>query len=147
MVISGKKFDLKKYDNVFVIAIGKAAYSMAESVNSLTRITRGLIVVPKKTKTRLTRNFTVISSGHPLPDKNSVIAAKKILEFLKHVKPGDFVIFLISGGTSSLVALPNGITLQEKQAITGLMQKCGATIHEINCIRKHLSKIKGGKLL
>ena len=147
LVISGKKFDLKKYDNVFVIAIGKAAYSMAESVNSLTRITRGLIVVPKKTKTRLTRNFTVISSGHPLPDKNSVIAAKKILEFLKHVKPGDFVIFLISGGTSSLVALPNGITLQEKQAITGLMQKCGATIHEINCIRKHLSKIKGGKLL
>jgi glycerate 2-kinase len=143
----GKKFDLKKYDNVFVVAIGKAAYSMAESVNSLTSITRGLLVVPKKTKTGLARNFKVIQSGHPLPNKNSVVAAKKILEFLKDVKPSDFVIFLISGGTSSLVALPDGITLKEKQIVIDLMLKCGATIHEINCIRKHLSKIKGGRLL
>ena len=147
LIVLGKKYDLKKYDNVFVVAMGKAAYSMTESVNSLTRITRGLIVVPKKTKTGFTRNFKVIQSGHPLPNKNSVVAAKKILEFLKDVKPRDFVIFLISGGTSSLVALPDGITLKEKQIVTELMQKCGATIHEINCVRKHLSKIKGGKLL
>jgi glycerate 2-kinase len=127
--------------------MGKAAYSMTESVNSLTRITRGLIVIPKKTKTGFDGNFKVIQAGHPLPNKNSVVAAKKILEFLKDVKPKDFVIFLISGGTSSLVTLPDGITLKEKQVVTDLMQKCGATIHEINCVRKHLSKIKGGKLL
>jgi glycerate 2-kinase len=143
----GKKFCLKKYDNVFIIAMGKAAYSMAESVNSLTSITRGLLVVPKKTKTTLTRNFKVMQAGHPLPNKNSVVAAKKILEFLEDVKPHDFVIFLISGGASSLVALPDGITLEEKKIVTDLMLKCGATIHEINCIRKHLSKIKGGRLL
>ncbi len=147
LIVLGKKYDLKKYDNVFVVAMGKSAYSMTESVNSLTRITRGLIVVPKKTKTGFSGNFKVIQAGHPLPNQNSMVAAKKILEFLKDVKPRDFVIFLISGGTSSLVALPDGITLKEKQVVTELMQKCGATIHEINCIRKHLSKIKGGKLL
>lgn len=147
LIVLGKKYDLKKYDNVFVVAMGKAAYSMTESVNLLTRITRGLIIVPKNTKTRFARNFKVIQAGHPLPNKNSVVAAKKMLEFLKDVKPTDFVIFLISGGTSSLVALPDGITLKDKQIVTELMQKCGATIHEINCIRKHLSKIKGGKLL
>jgi len=147
LIVLGKKYDLKKYDNVFVVAMGKAAYSMTKSVNSLTRITRGLIVVPKKTKTGFDGNFKVIQSGHPLPNKNSVVAAKKILEFLKDVKRRDFVIFLISGGTSSLVALPDGVTLKDKQIVTELMQKCGATIHEINCIRKHLSKIKGGKLL
>ncbi|MDR3782170.1 MAG: DUF4147 domain-containing protein, partial [Candidatus Nitrosotalea sp.] len=114
LTVLGKKYDLKKYDNVFVVAMGKAAYSMTESVNSLTRITHGLIVVPKKTKTGFGKNFKVIQAGHPLPNKNSVVAAKKILEFLKDVKPKDFVIFLISGGTSSLVALPDGITLKEK---------------------------------
>jgi len=147
LFLCGKKFDLKKYDKVFVVAIGKAAYSMAESVNSLASITSGLLIVPKKTKTVLTRNFVVMQAGHPLPNKNSILAAKKILEFIECVKPNDFVIFLISGGASSLVALPDGITLEEKKIATNLMLKCGASIHEINCIRKHLSKIKGGRLL
>jgi glycerate 2-kinase len=147
LLISGKKFELKKYDKVILIAMGKAAYSMAESVNSVTSITGGLLIVPKKTKTALTRNFKVIQAGHPLPNKNSILAAKKILAFLEHVKPNDFVIFLMSGGASSLVALPDGITLGEKKIVTDLLMKCGATIHEINCIRKHLSKIKGGRLL
>ena len=75
------------------------------------------------------------------------MAAKNMLDFLGKTKPSDFVMFLISGGASSLVALPDGITLGEKQAVTNLMLKCGANIHEINCIRKHLSQIKGGKLL
>ena len=143
----GKKINLKKYDKIFIIAIGKAANSMAESVNSLTSITGGLLVVPKKTKTRLPRNFKVIQAGHPLPNKNSVVAAKKIIEFLEDITPRDFVIFLISGGASSLVVLPDGITLREKKIVTGLILNCGATIQEINCIRKHLSKIKGGRLL
>lgn len=147
LLISGKKLDLKKYHGVYVVAIGKAAYSMAKSVNSLTMIKHGLIVVPRKTKTTAMRNFEVIHSGHPLPDKYSIIAAKQIFEFVKGLKSSDFVIFLISGGASSLVALPDGITLKQKQIVTNLMQKCGSTIHEINCVRKHLSKIKGGRLI
>jgi hydroxypyruvate reductase len=70
-----------------------------------------------------------------------------IIQFLGKTKTGDLVIFLISGGSSSLVALPDGITLEEKQATTDLLLRCGANIKEINCIRKHLSKIKGGKML
>jgi hydroxypyruvate reductase len=147
LFVFGKKINLKKYDKVFVVAIGKAAYSMAESVNSLTSITSGLLVVPKKKKKVSASNFNVIQAGHPVPNKNSVVAAKKIIKFLEGVKTHDFVIFLISGGASSLVALPDGITLEEKKIITDLMLKSGASIHEINCIRKHLSKIKGGRLL
>lgn len=147
LIVFGKKTDLKKYDDVFVIAIGKAAYSMTESVDSLTDIKGGLLVVPNKTRSTLSKKFKVMQAGHPLPNKNSIIAAKKILEFLDKVKPHDLIIFLISGGTSSLVALPDGITLGEKRIVTDLMLKCGADIHEINCIRKHLSKIKGGRLL
>ena len=147
IIIHGKKTNLKKYDQIFVVAIGKAAYSMTKAVNSLTRIDGGLLVVPIKTKTMLTGKFKVIRAGHPVPNKNSVMAAKNILDFLGKTKPSDFVIFLISGGTSSLVALPDGITLEEKQVVTDLMLKCGANIHEVNCIRKHLSQIKGGRLL
>ena len=147
LLVSGKKIDLKKYGAVYVVAIGKAAYAMAKSVNSLTSVKQGLIVVPRKTKTRPIKNFRMIYSGHPLPNKNSILAAKQLLEFVKGISPTDFVIFLISGGTSSLVALPDGITLEEKQIVTDLMQRCGASIREINCVRKHLSKIKGGKLV
>ena len=145
--ICGKKINLKKYDQVFVIAVGKAAYSMTKAVISLTRVDGGLLVVPIKTKSTLTGKFKVIHAGHPVPNKNSVMAAKNMLDFLGKTKPSDFVIFLISGGASALVALPDGITLGEKQAVTDLMLKCGANIHEINCIRKHLSQIKGGRLL
>lgn len=145
--ISGKKINLKNYDRVFVIAVGKAAYSMTKAVHSLACINGGLLIVPLKTKTELDKKFKVIQAGHPYPNKNSVIAAKNILEFLGKTTHDDFVIFLISGGASSLVALPDGITLGEKQVVTDMLLKCGANIHEINCIRKHLSKIKGGRLL
>ncbi len=147
LFVCGKKIALKKYGRVFIIAMGKAAYSMAEAVHSLTDVDGGLLVVQKKIKTNLPGKFKVIHAGHPVPNKNSVIAAKKILDFLFNTNADDFLIFLISGGTSSLVTLPDGITLNEKQVVTNLLLKCGANIHEINCIRKHLSKIKGGKLL
>lgn len=142
-----KKINLKNYDKIFVIGIGKASYSMVHKVNSLTKIDNGLVIVPQKTKINLPSKFTVIQAGHPIPTSQSMIAAKKILRFLENVNSKDFVIFLISGGASSLVALPDGITLAEKQKVTNLMLKCGANIDEINCIRKHLSRIKGGKLV
>ncbi len=95
----------------------------------------------------MNKKFKIIRAGHPIPNKNSLVAAKKILEFLDKVTSRDFVIFLISGGSSSLVCMPDGITLGQKQATTGLLLKCGASIQEINCVRKHLSKIKGGKMV
>lgn len=145
LIIPGRRIDLKKYDRVFVIAIGKASYAMTKAIVSLVCIDGGVVVVPDKVG-RIDK-FKVIRAGHPIPNKNSLVAANMIIEFLGGTTPRDLVIFLISGGSSSLVAMPDCITLGEKQATTDLMLKCGASIQEINCIRKHLSKIKGGRLL
>ncbi len=146
LILPGKKIDLGKYNHVFVIAMGKAAYSMACTLDVLTRIDGGIIVVPGKVGI-MKKKFKIIQAGHPIPNKNSLVAAKTILRFLDKTDPGDLVIFLISGGASSLVSLPDGISLAEKQATTHLLLKCGASIHEVNCVRKHLSVIKGGKML
>lgn len=146
LILPGRKVSLGKYRHVFVIATGKAGYTMAHAVDSLTRVDGGIIIVPAKVKP-MDKKFKVIQAGHPIPNKNSLVAAKTILEFLDKTDSEDLVIFLISGGTSSLVAMPDGITLDEKRTTTDLLIKSGANIQEINCVRKHLSKIKGGKLL
>ncbi len=145
LVLPGKKIDLRKYDRILVIAMGKAAYSMAHAMDLLICIDGGIVVVPDEIKV-MDKKFKIIRAGHPIPNKNSVVAAKKIMEFLDKTASGDIVIFLISGGSSSLVCMPDGITLGQKQATTNLLLKSGATIREINCVRKHLSKIKGGKM-
>ncbi len=140
--------NLSKYGQIFVVAFGKAADSMAYEVNSLTRISGGIVVIPKGYDSLLkTKNFEIIYSSHPVPNKNSIKAAKKIIKFLKERKENDMVIFLVSGGGSSLVSLPDGITLDEKRTVTNLLIKSGASIDETNCVRKHLSKVKGGKIL
>jgi len=146
LILPGRKISFEKYSHVFVIAVGKAGHTMAHAADSLMHVDGGIVVVPDKIKT-ITKKFKVIQAGHPIPNKNSIVAAKTILEFLDKTDTGDLVIFLISGGTSSLVAMPDGITLDEKQTMTDLLIKCGADIEEINCVRKHLSKIKGGKML
>jgi hydroxypyruvate reductase len=146
LVLPGRKIDLKRYDRVLVVAVGKAAYSMVHALDLLTRIDGGILVVPSNVKA-MNKKFEMICAGHPIPNKNSLIAAKNILEFLGKATFQDLVIFLISGGSSSLVCFPDGITLGQKQATTRLLLKCGASIREINCVRKHLSKIKGGKMV
>ncbi|MDE1832067.1 MAG: DUF4147 domain-containing protein [Thaumarchaeota archaeon] len=146
LILPDRKIDLGKHDRVLVVAMGKAAYSMTSAVDLLTRIDGGILVVPNKIKA-MDKKFRMIIAGHPIPNKNSLIAAKKIVEFLGKTTPNDLLIFLISGGASSLVCMPDGITLGQKQATTSLLLKCGASIHEINCVRKHLSKIKGGKMV
>src|SRR5579885_2003215 len=146
LIVPGRNIDLAKYDRILVIAIGKASYAMTSAVDSLMQITGGILVTPDTIK-KSGKKFQVIKAGHPLPDKNSLVAAKTIIQFLGKTNSDDLVIFLISGGSSSLVVMPDGITLKEKQTTTDLLLKCGANIQEINCIRKHLSKIKGGKML
>ncbi|VVC05029.1 Glycerate 2-kinase [uncultured archaeon] len=147
LVIGKKTILLTKYAKIFVVGFGKAADSMAKTVCSLARINGGIIVIPCGTKSVLTnKRFKILHAGHPIPNKQSVCAGKQIIEFLKNRKSSDFVIFLISGGGSSLLSLPDGISLLDKKITTSLLLKSGANIHEINCVRKHLSKIKGGKL-
>ena len=148
LLVGTKSYDLSKYDKVYAVAVGKAADLMAKQIHSQTNLDGGIIVIPHNYKPLFdNRRFRVHRSGHPIPNRSSVLAAKSVLELLKNVKKNDFVIFLISGGASALVCLPEGVTLAQKRQTTKILLKCGASIGEINCIRKHLSAIKGGKLV
>ena len=148
ILIGKKKINMKKYRRVFVVAIGKAADSMTKEVNSLTLLDGGIVVIPSYyVSLRLPKKIKILQASHPLPDKTSVLAAKKTIEFLEGMRPTDFVLFLISGGASALLTLPDRISLRDKHLVTDTLLKSGASIHEINCVRKHLSQIKGGKIL
>ena len=139
---------LPNYGKIFVIAYGKAADSMAEYVSEKIKVSQGMVVVPKYNKPSLvSKKFQVFYSGHPLPDKESIRAGKAAQKFVNNRSREDFVLFLVSGGGSSLLALPDKITLTEKKYVTKLLLECGATIDEFNCVRKHLSLLKGGKLV
>ncbi len=146
--IGRKKIFFERYGRIYLIAIGKSADLMTRTVDSLTRVHGGIVVIPDKTVSLIRKKkFTLIRSNHPIPTAKSVNAAKKIIEFLELLKETDLVIFLISGGASSLVSLPDGISLQDKQLVSRLLLRSGANIREINCVRKHLSKVKGGRLV
>ena len=146
--INGEVFNISKYSNIYTVAFGKAADSMTRAINSIITIKSGIIVIPKGSKAKIkSKKFQIFNSGHPKPDKTSVKAAKEVMKFVHNKKSDELIIFLISGGGSSLLAMPDEITLSDKVHVTDLLLKSGATIQEFNCIRKHLSKIKGGKLV
>lgn len=146
--ITRPKINLSRFKRIYVVAVGKAADSMANYVYRKTSINGGLIVIPQTHKVvRSSKKLKIIRSSHPIPNKKSIIAAKSLIRFLQNTNQDDFVIFLISGGTSPLVCLPYGVTLKQKQVLTRELLGCGATIKEINALRKHLSAVKGGKIL
>jgi len=146
--VDGKTLDITKYSNIYTVAFGKAADSMTRAINSIVSIKSGIIVIPKGSKAKIkAKKFQIFNSSHPKPDKTSVKAAKEVMKFVQNKKRGELIIFLVSGGGSSLLAMPDEITLSDKVHVTELLLKSGATIQEFNCIRKHLSKIKGGKLV
>ena len=146
--INGRIFNIEKYASIHTVAFGKAGDSMTRAINSIISIKSGIIVIPKGTKAKIkSKKFQIFNSGHPKPDKTSVKAAKEVIKFVENRKSRELIIFLVSGGGSSLLAMPDEITLSDKVHVTELLLKSGATIQEFNCIRKHLSKIKGGKLV
>ena len=146
--IGGKSIDIRKYSNIYSVAFGKAGDSMTRAINAIIPIKSGIVVIPKGSKSRIKgKKFQIFNSRHPKPDKTSVKAAKEVMKFLQNKKSDELVIFLVSGGGSSLLAMPDDITLDDKIYVTNLLLKSGATIQEFNCIRKHLSKIKGGRLV
>jgi len=145
---SEKVFDLKGVDKIFLVGTGKATSAMARAIEEIfeDRITRGIITT--KYGHRLPLNKTeIIEAGHPLPDRKGYEGAKKIQRLLQESGPKDLVIFLLSGGGSALLPFPaDQIDLKEKQEATQFLLDCGADIKEINTIRKHISRIKGGWL-
>jgi hydroxypyruvate reductase len=140
--------DLKAFDKIFLVGTGKASNSMAQAVEEILGewLSKGVITAKYGHLLPLKRT-KIIEAGHPIPDRNGYEGAKKIQGLLKESGPKDLVIFLLSGGGSALLPFPaGGIELKEKQEVTQLLLDCGADIKEINTIRKHISRLKGGWL-
>ncbi|MDX1373367.1 MAG: glycerate-2-kinase family protein, partial [Nitrososphaeraceae archaeon] len=145
-------FDLNQFNSIHIVGAGKATAKMAIALEEILsknkyEIDSGAINIPYDEKIK--PNFLKVNeASHPVPDKNSVKGTKTILDLLKNIKGRAIVFGLISGGASSLLCAPTiGLDLRSKQEITKLLLKSGASIHEINKVRKHLSRVKGGNLV
>lgn len=134
---------------VYVAAIGKAAWIMAETAASFLgdRLEKGVVVTKYDHSRGELNHFEIIEAGHPTPDENSVLGAEKTLELVQKAAEGDTVLLLLSGGGSALAELPMpGLTIEDIQEVTRQLLFSGAGITEINVLRKKMSAIKGGKL-
>jgi len=148
MYVGEKAFPLARFRRIIVAGTGKASAAMAANLERIlgSWITAGWVNV-KYGHGRKLKRIRIQEAGHPLPDEMGLVGAKEIIGRLSDLNEGDLVIFLISGGGSALLPSPRpGITLKEKQEVTDLLLSCGATIQEINTLRKHLSLLKGGGL-
>ncbi len=147
--VSGETYDLSKFSKIHLLCIGKAGGRLAAALESLLGGTlfRGLVIVKAVEQPPLSLS-TVFVGGHPVPDERSLAAGKAVLDFLIGVGPGDLLICAISGGASALIAAPHApITLTALQDLTSRLLACGASIHEINTLRRHLDLLKGGGFL
>jgi len=145
---TSKLFDLKNYKRITVIGAGKASIAMAYEVERILddNIDEGLVVTKYNFRSQLKR-IQSLKASHPLPDKNGIEASKKIIEICKNANEDDLIINLISGGASSLLPYrADNITLEDKIKTTEILLRAGATIQELNTVRKHISAIKGGLL-
>ncbi len=148
LTVGERTYDLDRYARVFVIGAGKAGAPMAQAVESVLgdRIDRGLVVV-KTGHTGPTQIVECAEASHPRPDAAGVEAGARILEIAHSAGENDLVIALLSGGGSALLVAPApGLSLADIQGMTALLLASGATINEINCLRKHTSAVKGGQL-
>jgi glycerate 2-kinase len=146
--IDGRRFDLGR-KRVWVLGAGKAVAPMGRAVEkSLGKYLEGGLLVTKYGHSLPLKKIAMFEAGHPLPDRNSIVAAQRIEQFARNrIEPNDLVLCLFSGGASSLLVSPaEGISLEDKVACTEALLRSGADIHELNAVRKHLSKIKGGRL-
>ena len=136
----------KPTGRVVVVGAGKASAAMAQAVEAVWGPVPGLVVTRYGHKVPC-QAIEVVEAAHPVPDQAGERAAQRILEMVTGLGPDDLVLALISGGGSALLALPaEGITLADKQQVNKALLLSGATIAEMNCVRKHLSAIKGGWL-
>ncbi|MBM4127747.1 MAG: glycerate kinase [Nitrospira sp.] len=146
--VGRRTYDLDHIDRIVAVGAGKASARMAQAIEHIlgTKLERGFVVVPPGHRVQ-TRQIAVVEAGHPIPDRAGRQAAQRIQTLIHDLTPRDLLIVLLSGGASSLLPSPaQGITLAAKQRTTRLLLRSGATIEEINVVRKHLSRLKGGGL-
>jgi len=148
LFVGHRSYHLARYKNLYILGSGKATAPMAAAIENIIdeKITGGIITVKFGHVADL-KHINLIEASHPIPDENGIRGASAILNLAKIAKEDDLILCLISGGGSALLPFPyNGLTLKNKQDTIKILLSCGATIHEINTIRKHISKIKGGRL-
>lgn len=148
LYVGGKAYDLSRFRHVYVVGAGKASGAMAQALEEILgeRLTSGLVNVKYGYLAPMQR-VRLQEAGHPLPDEAGLSATGKIVAFLREADEDDLVICLISGGGSALLISPQeGISLEEMQGLTEALLRCGATVNEINVVRKHISQVKGGRL-
>ena len=146
--IQGRTYDLSEFENVYVIGMGKASASMARAIEDLLgeRCTDGIINVKHGHSVPL-EVIKINEARHPIPDRAGLMGTERIIELLEQTGEKDLVLCLISGGGSALLPAPyEGLTLEDKQQTTKVLLESGANIHEINALRKHISRVKGGRL-
>jgi glycerate-2-kinase len=142
------RLDLKKQGRIFLLGTGKATYPIARALEEILgdRIADGVIICKYGQEGTLSRSRLFFSS-HPIPDEAGFQAAGEALALARNTQPGDIVFAGITGGSSALMPYPvEGVTLEEKKLVNRLLLTCSANIIEINAVRKHLSRIKGGWL-
>lgn len=149
LTVENVTIELKQDRPLYVIGFGKASATMAEYIESLlgNRIADGLVITSPQNYKKLSR-IQIFSGSHPLPDKKSLSSTYELLTFISSIPKNAVVINLVSGGASSLLCMPNDkIEVEDLQEASSLLIESGASIHEINTVRKALSKVKGGQLL
>ena len=146
----GASIDLSNINRIFIIGGGKAGGLMSKAVETIfgDRITDGIVNVLEGTENAVSLRYILLNgASHPVPSQSGVEGVKRMLELTNDLRDDDLVISLISGGGSSLMPMPaEKVTLNDLQEVTGKLLKAGATINELNTVRKHLSKFKGGQL-
>lgn len=148
LTVAGTRYDLNRYRRLIVLGAGKAGAPMAQAVEAVLgdRIHAGLVVV-KDGHGGPTKTVEIAEAGHPRPNAAGVRAGERIMALAQEAGQDDLVIALLSGGGSALLVAPApGLTLDDLQGLTDALLACGATIHEVNCLRKHCESLKGGQL-
>ena len=148
LYVDGVPYDLQRYAQVYVVGAGKAGATMTQGLEAVLgeRLTGGVVTVKYGHLAPVSR-VTIHEAAHPVPDAAGMQGAEALLQVAQQAGADDLVLCLLSGGGSALLPAPSpGITLAEKQQVTSLLLECGASIDEINAIRKHLSRLKGGQL-
>lgn len=141
-------YDLSKKGSIYVLGAGKATFPIAKALEELLgdRITQGVVVLKKGQTERLDR-IRVIEASHPIPDSSGLRGAEEMMRLANRARADDIVFACITGGSSALLPMPvDSLSLTEKKKVNRLLLSSGASIFEINAVRKHLSKIKGGRL-
>ena len=145
--IGDQSFSCNNNGRIIVVGLGKASVQMTRAAEDVLgeRITQGVCICKHLSEKKKLERIKVYESSHPIPDVRSVRAAELLKRAVSNLAESDIVLFLLSGGGSSLACFPTeGISLSDIQEITGLLLKNGASINEMNCVRKHLDEFKGG---